>query len=132
MRIVIHNKTFKIVRPTLALDVVDGKQRIVTLPADAIVIVPAGAPDQSGLLKVCWDERSLRMFAVDLSARGIEITEGNTELLCAEIHLQQQRGSAGARDDSQLLVCLKRLDAPVHQLVRGQDRDNSDGKNSAS
>jgi hypothetical protein len=93
---VIHNKTFKIVRPTLALNVVDGKQRIVTIPADAIIVAPMGAPDRSGLLKVCWDERSLRMFAVDLSARGIEITEGNTQPLCAEIHLQQQPGSAGA------------------------------------
>jgi hypothetical protein len=109
---VVHQKTFKIVRPTLALNVVDGKQRIVTIPADAIVMVPMGAPDRSGLLKVCWDERSLRMFAVDLSARGIDITEGNT-------------------DDTQVLACLK-LDAPAHQLVRGQDRDNSDGKNGAS
>ena len=70
-------KTFKLVRPTLALDVVDGKQRAVTIPADAIVTVCGDEPDRSGLLKVSWDERSLRMFAVDLSARAIDATGGS-------------------------------------------------------
>jgi hypothetical protein len=64
----------------VALDVVDGKQRVVTIPSDAIVMVGVGSPDRSGLLKVGWDERSLRMFAVDLSARGIEIQLPGTEI----------------------------------------------------
>jgi hypothetical protein len=36
---------------------------------------------------VCWDARSLAMFAVDLSTRGIDITEQgeNTELPGAEM-----------------------------------------------
>jgi len=72
---VVRQKTFKLVRPTLALDVVDGKQRVVTLPAEAIVIARVSSPDGSGLVSVSWDARSLRMFAIDLSTRGIEITE---------------------------------------------------------
>ena len=68
-------KTFKLVRPTVALDVVDGKQRVVTIPAEAIVMVRVGAPDRSGLLNVCWDGQSLQMFAVDLSARAIDIAK---------------------------------------------------------
>lgn len=70
----LHSKTFKLVRPTLALDVVNGKQQVVTIPADAIVMVRAISADRSGLLEVCWNERSLQMFAVDLSARGIDIS----------------------------------------------------------
>ena len=71
----VRQKTFTLVRPTLALDVVDGKQRIVTIPAEAIIVVRAGAPDRSGLIKVSWDARTLLMFAVDPIARGIEMTE---------------------------------------------------------
>jgi hypothetical protein len=62
------------VRPTLALDLIDGKQPIVTLPAEAAIVAHAGSPDCSGLVTVRWEEPSLRMFAVDLSGRGTEIT----------------------------------------------------------
>ena len=69
-----RQKTFKLVRPTLALDVVDGKQRAVTIPADAILLASSGTPSQSGLVTVNWEDRSLQMFAIDLLNRAIDIT----------------------------------------------------------
>ena len=71
----IHLTTFKLMRPTLALDIVDGKQRVVTMPTDAIVTACAGSPDRLGLVNVRWRAKSLAMFAVDLCARGIQLTQ---------------------------------------------------------
>jgi hypothetical protein len=56
------------------------------------------------LVKVCWDARSLAMFAVDLSSRGIDITEQveDTELPATECFRQRPNSRSG-RDDRKLL-----------------------------
>ena len=92
-----RQKTFKLVRATLALDAVNGKQRVITLPANAIVVMSVGSAEPSGLVSVRSDGRSLRMFAVDLSARGLEIIEpvedsGDSEMLPATINFGEWTG----------------------------------------
>ena len=66
---------FKLVRPALALDIVDGKQQVLTIPTEATVSLPKGKPDRLGLVNVCWEGRAVEMFWIDLTARGVEITE---------------------------------------------------------
>jgi hypothetical protein len=67
-------KSFKLQRETVASQLLDGKEIVVRLPAKAIVRVltgPSGKAD--GTLDVEWDGRTVKMFQVDLEARGEEV-----------------------------------------------------------
>ena len=68
-------KRFKLVKPTLAIDVIDGKRCAITIPAEATIKVisgPSGHGDQ--MLHVLWEGRTVVMFAVDVQERGTGIT----------------------------------------------------------
>lgn len=86
-----RQRLFTLVRATLALDLVDGKQRVVTLPADASILVHDTSADRDGLLTVGWGARSVQMFAVDLRDRGVEITDQAFEHPAAELPAQAAR-----------------------------------------
>ena len=68
-------KRFELSKATLALDVVNGKHRAVTIPAGTIIQVASGPADSDGMVNVVWQERKVEMFLVDLTARGAEITD---------------------------------------------------------
>jgi hypothetical protein len=72
-------KCFKLENPTLALDTIDGKRVAVTIPTGAIIKVVSGPINEgaASTLKALWDRRTVTMFAVDVSVRGIEIKEGS-------------------------------------------------------
>jgi hypothetical protein len=70
----LYRGTFKLGKPTLALDIVNGKRVVVTVPTGAIVEVVSGPTDEDGrLIDVIWDGRAVRMFALDVRERGTEI-----------------------------------------------------------
>lgn len=68
-------RTFKLGRPTLGLGKVGGKQRVVAIPAEAILKIVDGQSDSGGMVKALWGTRTVAMFAIDLSLRGTEITD---------------------------------------------------------
>jgi len=45
------------------------KAQILTVPAGSTVSFFEQSPDESGMIRVVWKNRTLRMFAVDLEAR---------------------------------------------------------------
>ena len=68
-------KRFKLTTPTLAIDNVDGKRFAVTVPAGSIVKVISGPnSDDDRMVDVLWECRVVVMFAVDVNARGAEVT----------------------------------------------------------
>ena len=69
------NKRFQLTQSTLAIDFKGGK-RWITIPAGAVIEVVAG-PNGEGhrMVDVRWQSRLLVMFAIDLTAGGIEIHE---------------------------------------------------------
>jgi hypothetical protein len=70
-------KRFRLNRATLALESQNGSRSAVTVPSGAIVEVTSSptASDDTGTVSVLWDGRNLAMFAIDVQARGTEITD---------------------------------------------------------
>lgn len=69
-------KKFKLQRGTLALTMVDGRRRSITVPAGAIIKVVSGpSSDKDRMIDVSWDGQIVEMFAVDVDVRGTEIVE---------------------------------------------------------
>ena len=63
----------KIVRATIALDVISGKPTVITVPMDTVVTVLPGSDEGAKLIDVLWEGRAIQMFAIDLAMRGVEI-----------------------------------------------------------
>jgi len=62
-------------RATLAVERIESKRRAVTIAAGEIIKVASGPKDGDGMVDVLWDGKLVEMFAVDLEARGTEITD---------------------------------------------------------
>jgi len=67
-------KRFRLEHSTLAVDHVDGRRRLVTIPAGAIVRVVSG-PNGDRMVNVRCDGRTIEMFEVDVNVRGTEIVD---------------------------------------------------------
>ena len=74
---VFSGKRFRLATATLALDMVGGKRRAITLPADTIVTVASGPKNNDGIVDVIWENGTVAMFQVDLLQRGTEISAGD-------------------------------------------------------
>jgi len=73
-------KRFTIVNATLALDVIDGKIRAVTIPAGAIIKVVSGPSDGvQQMIDVLWESRTLTMFLIDVTRRGTEVVDQDAD-----------------------------------------------------
>jgi len=68
-------RRFKMERATLAVERIESKRRAVTIAAGEIIKVASGPKDGDGMVDVLWDGKLVEMFAVDLEARGTEITD---------------------------------------------------------
>jgi len=63
-------------KSTLALEIGEDKRRVVTIPAGAIVEVISGPPgDTDRMVEVAWDGKVVSMFAIDVDARGTDISD---------------------------------------------------------
>ena len=70
-------KRFQLEHATLALDLIEGKPRTITLPTGAVLTVasgPHGGPPNA-MVDVLWEGRELTMFAVDVDVRGTELED---------------------------------------------------------
>jgi len=70
-------KQFQLRTLTIALDIVNGQSVAVTIPFEAVIRVTSepSTTSDDGMLNVLWEDRPVRMFAVDVSRRGTEITD---------------------------------------------------------
>jgi hypothetical protein len=66
-------KRFKLKTSTVATETRDGSSISAVLPAGAIVEVVTGQNDRDWRLEVLCEGRVFKMFAIDLSERGIEV-----------------------------------------------------------
>ena len=75
----LSGKEFKILRSTIALEIVDGRRKLVTVPDGSIVKVVSGPTEMDPLVHVNWGTRQVEMFAVDVQNRGTEIKSRNAD-----------------------------------------------------
>jgi len=73
-------KRFRITRPTVGIQLVDGTATVTSIPADGIIKVLSGPNangklHDKGLVYALWGEQTIALFAVDIEARGIEIAD---------------------------------------------------------
>jgi hypothetical protein len=66
---------FKLRNPALAIENVNGVRLRVTVPTRAILKVISGPLDGDQMVDVLWEDKRVRMFAVDLIARGTELPD---------------------------------------------------------
>ena len=66
-------KLFRLSERTLAIEVLDGKRKAVTLPAGAIFKVVPGPGDGQQTVDILWEGRTLEIFTCDVNMRGTEI-----------------------------------------------------------
>lgn len=66
-------KRFKLRKSTLAIEIVNGARFSVTVPTRTVLKVIAGPGDGGQMVDVLWENRQVRMFAVDLITRGTEL-----------------------------------------------------------
>ena len=66
----------------MALDVVDGNRVAVTVPTGALIKVVSGPTGEGDrLVDVVWEGRTVAMFAFDVTVRGTEIKDTDSERL---------------------------------------------------
>jgi len=69
-------RRIRLEKSTLALEIGEDKRRVVTIPAGAIVEVISGPPgDTDRMVEVAWDGKVVSMFAIDVDARGTDISD---------------------------------------------------------
>jgi len=73
--LMLTGKRFRLERATLAVEQIDGKRRAVTVSVGEIIKVVAGPTNRNGMVDILWGQGLVEMFAVDVTARGTEITD---------------------------------------------------------
>ena len=58
---------------------IESAQKIVTIPAGALVIARIRIPPSPGLCSVDWDGRAIEVFQMDLEKHGSVVDENITE-----------------------------------------------------
>lgn len=76
----LSGKRFKITRPTIGIQLVDGTAKVITVPTEGILKVLSGPNENGklhdkGLVYALWEEQTVALFAVDIEARGVEVKE---------------------------------------------------------
>ena len=64
---------FKLRKPALGIEIVNGMRLRITIPTRTILKVIAGPMDGDQMVDVLWENKRVSMFAVDLISRGTEI-----------------------------------------------------------
>ena len=72
-------KRFKLKERTLAIEILDGERKAVSIPAGTILKVIPGATDAGQTVDVLWADRTLEIFACDVSMRGTEVIDPQSQ-----------------------------------------------------
>ncbi len=68
-------KRFKLRKSALAFEIVNDQRFRVTVPTRTILTVISGPADGGQMVAVLWEDRQVRMFAVDVITHGTEILD---------------------------------------------------------
>ena len=71
-----HEKRYRLNTPTLAILTTDGDKLPVIVPMGGIVQVHNGSLEDTQLVDVEWEGRTVSMFSIDLRARGERVDDG--------------------------------------------------------
>ena len=66
---------YRIMNPTIAVIVEDGRHVAHMVPAGAVVTLDSGGLEGERLVDVIWEGRKAMMFAQDLRSRAIALTD---------------------------------------------------------
>ncbi len=72
-------KRFKLKERTLAIEVLDGERKAISIPVGTILKVIPGATDAGQTVDVLWGNRTLEMFACDVTMRGTEVIDPQSQ-----------------------------------------------------
>jgi hypothetical protein len=84
-------KRFKLKERTLAIEILDGDRKAVSIPVGTILKVIPAATDAGQTVDVLWGNRTLEMFACDVEMRGTEIIDPQSQGL--NVSATVKRGS---------------------------------------
>jgi hypothetical protein len=70
-----RGKSYRTLRPTLAILTIKGKRDAITIPQGAVVTVLREPLDDSYLIEATWENRAVKMFATDLRERSIMVSQ---------------------------------------------------------
>ena len=68
-------KRFKLQRPTLSVEVVNGLRKALTVPAGAVIKVVSGPTPGDRMVDALWEGKMVEMFAIDVDVRGTEVLD---------------------------------------------------------
>ena len=71
--LMLTGQQFKLRKSALAIEIVNGVRVRVTIPTRTILKVIAGPIEGAQMVDVLWEDKRVRMFAVDLITLGTEI-----------------------------------------------------------
>jgi hypothetical protein len=66
----ILSPSYRLRQPTNVVTSTEGKAQMLTIPAGGIVTVVGQPSQETGMVAVMWEGKTLRMFTVDLTRRG--------------------------------------------------------------
>jgi hypothetical protein len=72
-------KRFKLKERTLAIEILDGERKAVSIPVGTILKVIPGVTDAGQTVDVLWGNRTLEMFACDVTMRGTEVIDPQSQ-----------------------------------------------------
>ena len=79
-------KRFKLRKSALAIEIVNDQRFTVTVPTRSILKAISGPGDGGQMVNVLWEDRHVRMFAVDLITRGTEIPDRSAKAVMSIPH----------------------------------------------
>jgi hypothetical protein len=72
-------KRFKLKERTLAIEILAGERKAVSIPVGTIFKVISAITDAGQTVDVLWADRTLEMFACDVTMRGTEVIDPQSE-----------------------------------------------------
>ena len=88
-------KRFKLKERTLAIEILDGVRKAVTIPVGAIISVVPGAADGGQTVDILWETRKLEIFACEVKMRGTEVIGPQSQGPNDTAALKRQGGGSG-------------------------------------
>jgi hypothetical protein len=74
----LSGRRFRLTTETLGVQTIEGKRIAVIVPEGVVIKIISGPrPDDTRMLDVQWEEKTLVMFAQDVHSRGEEVVDAS-------------------------------------------------------
>lgn len=80
-----QSQSYRLCRETRAIATIDGKSTVLTIPTGSIITVVdpqpvlEPPPTEAEMVAVEWDDKIVKMFAVDVEQRGERVQRGASQ-----------------------------------------------------